>query len=464
MVSVSSSFTNSLLNAAGDASKSNAATTMMTTGLGFVRTAMVPLDKKSTAQQKAQVASWMVSATLLSLATQLTVYRLLDKFVDKISIKNLKLNPFKEQYLNLKKLPVDHIEKALKVSNNGEAWNHVLKATRNAFDLSNPKEAEIAKKVLTNLKELAKKSAGGSVQVSDDLAKGIVKNVKTIKGANQFFMFLFGAALFTGYVIPTFICKYLPNIMQFSHDHIKIKGKSIVPEPKKTKTKKKTSNFTLFGLPLLASGGALAFLRYHKLNMEKGFGKVLHGAYKKVALWDYAMNPNARIVRNIMTNAVLRPAAALLDGRLFLAAYNFVIELLSAGALLISKKGLGGAEEKKGLVGQVIKKFKVTNLKHAKGIEFLMTHGIQTFLILGVVLGLTTNVVSRHLTNFLKKNLKLKDESKNENEVPIKNVFPAATNVNHTRFGQTTQNKQIHHGLTEQFEAFLIKTGQYKTQ
>lgn len=463
MVSVSSSFTNSLLNAAGDASKSNAATTMMTTGLGFVRTGMVPLDKKSTPQQKAQVASWMLSATLLSLATQLTVYKGLDKFVDKISIKNLKLNPFKNQYMNLKKLPVDNIEKALKGASSGQAWNQVLSATRKAFDMSNPKEAEMAKKVLQNLTELAKNSTGSAKNVSDDVAKTIVKNVKTIKGANQFFMFLFGAALFTGYVIPTFICKYLPNIMQFAHDHLKINGKPIVPEPKKTKDKKKKSNFQLFGIPLLASGGLLGFLRYHKLNLEKGFGKTLHNAFKKIALWDYAMNPNARIIRNIMTNAVLRPAAALLDGRLFLAAYNLVIELLSAGALLLSKKGLGGAESKKGLIGKIIKKFNVTNIKHAKGIEFLMTHGIQTFLILGVVLGLTTNVVSRHLTNFLKKTLKLKEEGQKENEVPVDKVFPAVAKMNETRFGNINTNTQMHHGLTPQFEQFLVKTGQFKS-
>ncbi|MEW5820601.1 MAG: hypothetical protein AB1782_10455, partial [Cyanobacteriota bacterium] len=326
----SSSIGSTILSAAGEASKSNAATTMMTTGLGFVRTGMVPLDRKTPKEQKAQVAAWVLASTILSLVTQLSVYKLLGSFIDNISIKNLRLDKFGNQLKNLKSLPLDDIDKAFKavegtgIAHSTSKWAAMRSAILKAVDPSNPKERELVKKLLTNLDDIARQAKFSTTAVPDKFAQQVVNNVKNIKGANQFFMFLFGAALFTGYLIPAFITKYLPNIMQFGHDKIKVKGNSVLPAPKKRPNEeKKKSNFVLFGIPLLASGGVLAFLNSHKMDLTKGFGEKFHNAFKSIAKWDYSMNPNARIVRNIFTNAILRPFAALLDGRIFLAVYNF---------------------------------------------------------------------------------------------------------------------------------------------
>ena len=269
--------TSSILNAAGEAYKSNAATTMMTTGLGFVRAGMVPLDKKTSDEKKAQVAAWCIASTLLSLATQLTVYKGLNGIVDKIGLKNFGLNQWSKQYLALKKLPLDQIDKALKAVEAGNStathWIAVKNSLKKAFDLTNPKEAALLKKLNANLDDLARglSKTATSTHVEKEVVKTIVENVKMLKGNNQLFMFLFGAALFTGFMIPAFTCKYLPNMMQWSHDHLKIKGKPIVPEPKKPKKdKKQLSNVKTFGLPLVAAGGILAFLRAHTLDITKG--------------------------------------------------------------------------------------------------------------------------------------------------------------------------------------------------
>lgn len=454
--------TNSLLSAAGDAYKSNAATTMMTTGLGFVRAGMVPFDKKASSDKKAQIASWVISATLLSLVTQLSVYKILDKFVDNISIKNLKLTNFANEYKNLKKLPLDDIDSAFKAIDEGKLldknkWNAIKASIKKSFDLTNPKEKQIVQELTKSLDDLAAKVAKGS-KINNKTASEIVKNVKNVKGAGQMFMYLFGAALFTGYMIPAFITKYLPEIMQFGHDKIKINGKSLLPQPnKQTNKKAKKSNFALFGIPLLASGGALAFLNYHKLNMEKGAGQSLHKAFKAIAKWDYNMSPNTRIIRNITTNAILRPAAALLDGRVFLAVYNFMMEALSAGTLIGTKKVLGSATSHKGLIGKITKN--MPNRKHALGVEFIMTHGIQTFLVLGVFLGLTTTILSRHITKFTKDILKIKSDEVKENEVPKEQVFPSAAHMTSTRSSENTINHKL---VSDQLERYLIKTGNYK--
>jgi hypothetical protein len=454
------SLSSNILNTAGDLSKSNAATTMLTTGLGVVRAGMVPLDKKTPAEEKSQVMTWMLAATALSLVTQMTVYKALNGIVNGINIKNLKLGQHANEYKNLQKLPLDNIEAALKGSTtNSNHWKAVKKAVITSFDLKNPKEREVAKTLLQNLNNLAQKTVGSTREVPKENIEQILRNVKGMQGSKQFFMFLFGAALFTGYVIPTFITKYLPNMLNFLHDKLKINGKPVVPKPKEgDSNKKKKTNFKLFGIPLLASGGALAFLRYHNLNMDKGIGKVIHKGFKKIAFWDHGLSPNSRIVRNIMTNAILRPAAALLDGRLFLAAYNFVIELLSAGSLMGSKKVLGSANNKNGLVGKAIKKLNITDIKKMKGLEFIMTHSIQTFLILGVILGLTTNVVSRHLTNFLKKHSNLNEEN---NPVPKTAYFPATVKLKNDRgYIQSWDHKF----LSPQFMDFLSKTGHINQQ
>lgn len=454
--------TNSLLSAAGDAYKSNAATTMMTTGLGFVRAGMVPFDKKASSDKKAQIASWVISATVLSLVTQLSVYKILDKFVDNISIKNLKLSNFANEYKKLKNLPLDEIDTFFKSMQEGKAitqdkWKAIKICIKNAHDLSNPKEREIVKELTKSLDDLAAKVAKGS-KVNNKTASEIIKNVKNVKGAGQMFMYAFGAALFTGYMIPAFITKYLPEIMNFGHEKLKINGKSLLPKPNKTGgNKKKKSNFKLFGIPLLASGGVLAFLNYHKLNLEKGAGKALHKAFKAIAKWDYNMSPNTRIIRNIATNAILRPAAALLDGRVFLAVYNFMMEALSAGTLMGTKKVLGSATSHKGLIGKITKN--MPNKKHALGVEFIMTHGIQTFLVLGVFLGLTTTILSRHLTKFTKDILKIKSEEDKENEVPKQNVFPAAAHLTSTRSPQNDLNHKL---VSDQLAQYLVKTGNYK--
>ena len=167
------------------------------------------------------------------------------------------------------------------------------------------------------------------------------------------------------------------------------------------------------------------------------------------------MNPNSRIVRNIFTNAILRPGAALLDGRMFLAVYNFMMETMSAGSLLLSKKALGSAESQKGLIGKLIKKFNITDPKKMKGLEFIATHSIQTFLILGVILGLTSTILSRHITNFTKNILNIKDEAENENEVPVKDMFPAAKHLTGNVRSATSVNHQF---LSQEMEAFLLRT------
>ncbi|MEW5822063.1 MAG: hypothetical protein AB1782_17850, partial [Cyanobacteriota bacterium] len=131
-----------------------------------------------------------------------------------------------------------------------------------------------------------------------------------------------------------------------------------------------------------------------------------------------------------------------------------------AGSLLTTKKFLGGAKNKTGLIGKVIKKCNITNPKHALGVEFMMTHGIQTFLVLGVILGLASTVASRHITNFAKKVLKIKEDEpvKKENEIPAKYVFPAAGKLDNIRSANGSQ----HQVLSGQFEEFLIRTGYYQ--
>lgn len=458
-----SSLSSNILSAAGEASKSNAATTLMTTNIGFIRAGMVPLDKKTPKEQKAQVAAWVISATILSLITQLSVYKLLGNLVDNIGIKNLKLTNFGTQYKNLKSLPIDEIEKAFKTIDSGTGatsskWAVMKQCIKKAFDPTSPKERELAKKLIDNLDDLAKAATKGRAkELSNDAAQSVIKNVKMLKGSGQFFMFLFGAALFTGYIIPALTTKYLPQIMNFFHEKTTRNGKSLIPKPKETKEKKKKhSNFKIFGIPLLASGGILGLLRYHSMDLSKGFGQKLHNGFKAIAQWDYGLSPNSRIVRNITTNAILRPYAALIDGRIFLAVYNFMMEMLSAGSLLTTKKLLGSADKNNGLIGATIKKFNITNAKQMKGVEFMMTHGIQTFLVLGVILGLTTTVLSRHITNFTKKTLKIKEEPEKENEVPVKNVYPAANRLNNAVRQPTEIN---HNTLSTQFDEYLIKTG-----
>jgi hypothetical protein len=457
-----SGISNNILNTAGDLSKSNAATTMITTGLGLVRAGMVPLDKKTPAEEKSQVMTWMIVATGLSLLTQMSVYKMLNGVVNGINTNILQLGKNAKQFIGLEKLPLDNIDDALR--NAGKDANHwkVLKKTLlTTFDPKNPGEKETLKSLFKNLNQFAKANGGSVKELSKDKIDDLLMKVRTMKGSKQFFMYAFGAALFTGYIIPTFICKYLPNMLNFLHEKVRIKDKPIVPKPKeKPGERKQKSNFNLFGIPLLASGGALAFLRY--VSPESGIGKAIQNGFKKVASWDYGLSTNARIVRNIFTNAILRPAAALLDGRIFLAAYNFVIETLSAGSLIASKKVLGSASAKgsnnvkgaTGLIGKAIKKLNITDIKKAKGIEFMMTHSIQTFLILGVVLGLTTNVFSRHLTNFLKNKVGIKEGN---DEVPPEKFFPASVSLQGIR-GDTEYTI-----LSPQFKDFLSRTGYIKT-
>lgn len=454
MVQLSNLSTN-ILNTAGDLSKSNAATTMVTTGLGFVRAGMVPFDKKSSPYEKSQVVTWMVTATILSLLTQASVYKLLENVLNSINIKNLSLKPFEKEYISLSKLPLDHIDEALKISQNSNSWVTVKKSILKAFNLKNPEERKVVKSLFSSLNGIAKKTVGSTKAVDNNTTQMILENVKNMKGSKQFFMYLFGAALFTGYVIPGVICKYLPNMIKFGHDHIKINGKSIFPEPKEPKEeKKKKSNFKMFGIPILGSAAVLGFLKCHTFDLSKGVGKKIQDTLKKIGKWDYNMAPNARIVRNIFTNAILRPFAAILDGKIFVAAYNFVVELLSAGSLLTTKRVLGSANKKDGLIGATIKKLNITNPKQIKGLEFLMTHGIQTFLILGIVLGLTTNVLSRHLSNFIKNTLKITDDK--ETKDINNNVFIPSLSLKDMQGKYNQLNQPI---LTKPFEEFLKKTG-----
>lgn len=396
---------------AGSLAKNSVVTTMATTMLiGPARAGMVLFDKNSSKQEKAQTTTYILTSTILSTLSQFSLYKLLKRTVDDISIKNLNLSQEKDLYRGLLKLPSEVL-----VNMQGE------------------KPLDSAASALKNLKLNPQKEAAFNTLIKSlegaDLPQKL-KNLGKINKLSSALLFGFNTVLLTGFLIPTFTCKYLNNIVGFLHDHIKINNKSIFPEPRKnTCENKKQNNMALFGVPILAAAGILGALRLHKLNLAEGFGKKLCSMFGKLAEYEGKLSENAMIQRNIAFNMPVRSVPPLLTGAPHLAVYNFIVEMLALGTTFTTKPLIGKAasanKPAKGLIGLTINKLGYENNPRAsKGVEFIITQGLQTFITLGLGLGLLTNTVSGKLKKALHIKLQENEREKENKSVSFGNIDP----------------------------------------
>ncbi len=420
-----------LLNTAGNYSNSNVANTMITSTIGFVRAGTVPFDKDATKEEKAQNIIWNVTSPVASIIFQLGFYKTIEPVLKSISLKNLKYDQHKKEIASLEKYGVDGALEEL--SKSEKNWRTVIteqlkehnkhiekpsifkRITAKLFKKPVPAEKHVTDDVIEGIEKFARKLTPEANEIGKEEVTKVLKKIKTYKGSNEFLTFVFGVVGLTSYIMPVLIVKYLNPMIKAAHDNIKINGKPIIAEPKQIKDEKEKSLVNLLGIPIIAGGAALAGLKYltnpdNKIPFTKM--KISEG-FKKLGNWDAGLNPNQRLIRTIAANGIVRPLAAINQGKYALAGYLFVMEALSLAPTMIAKTFLGSVETGKGWIGKTVNKSRIKDiltskkvpLNHTqkKGLELLMSHSVQSYLILGVALGLMSNMINKPVANFLKK-------------------------------------------------------------
>jgi len=431
-----------LLNTAGGWSNNNGINTMATSAIGFIRAGTVPFDRKATKQEKAQNITWNLTTPIVSILIQLGIYTGLKPILRNISLKNLKLEEIGKELKNLEKMPLDNIEDTLRKAKNpkGSYWARLQNEIRNSPELKvkpsffrkiiakslgikTPKIIDHSNSVIESLENLTKKTLKTAKKPTEKQAKKLLETLKTYKGGNEILNFAYGVVFSVGYMMPLIVMKYMNPMLKLAHDKIEVKGKSIIPEPKKREIEDKSSAFKFFGIPIAVAGATLfALSRKSLINLKIG-KKTVHKWFKGLAEKEKKMRPAGIIKRNIFSNMIVRPGVALLNGRFDLAGYIFVTEAMSLLSVTPLRKVLGTAKEGTGWVGKIINKIDAKTVKkipldasQRKGVEFLVSHLILSYAVLGIGLGLLSNIVSDPVAHFFKKIFKNKDKNDNTSD------------------------------------------------
>lgn len=252
------------------------------------------------------------------------------------------------------------------------------------------------------------KSVAGNKLVTTEIINKTMNRAKSFKGGTQFLTYVFGVALFTGYLIPSFVCKNLRRVLDKMDQKQKAKAakKSGVPivetqQQPAERLHNRGEVFKYFGLPIICAGAALAALR-HPEKLGKTISGGIKHTFSKLANWDRNLTSSNRVSRNILTNLVLRPMSAIMQGKPFLAAYSVIMEALSGTSLMLSEKILGSSKNMNGLFGKVAKVAKIKDPIKLKGLDFFLKHFLQTYLLLGIGMGFATNKLSKVLSDKIK--------------------------------------------------------------
>ncbi len=428
------------LNMLGGWSNNNGINTMVTSTIGFIRAGTVPFDKHATKQEKAQNITWNLTTPIISILIQLGLYSGLKPILKNLSLKNLKLEKVGKELKALEKLPVEDIKDILEKEKNptGSYWTRLKTEIKNSKELKVkpsffkkiiakiqgkkiPEIIDHSNSIIENLEILAKKTLKIAKEPTEKQAKKLLKTLQTYKGGNELLTFAYGIVFGVGYMMPLFVMRYMNPMLKLAHDKIKIHNKSIIPKPKKRK-KDKSSALKLFGIPIAIAGATLFALSKKAVIGFKIFGKTFQQRFKSLAEKEIKMTPARIISRNIFTNMIVRTGVALQQGRFDLAGYIFVMNAIPLFFVAPLKKLLGTAKEGAGLVGKIINKIDAKAAKRIpldvsqrKGVEFLVSHSILTYAVLGVALGLISNIVSKPVAKFFRKIFNSK-EQKNDTD------------------------------------------------